>query len=175
MQGRKRSQAGVVWLLLAAILVWVTACSKEEPKKPSRWEGGQEKTAGQPATVKQALAGSAFNKFFPPASDGFKLTYTQEKEGFVEAKLEDANGKEVATLAVFDTISNPSAAEKFQSSAEKLQNYPMVAVGDNGTALLLANRLQVQVRSKEASFDANARQAWLQKFDLKGLAGLVTP
>ncbi len=175
MQRVIRIRYGFACALIAAILLWGAACRKEEPKKPSRWDAKQEQTTGQKATEKQALAGGTFNKFFPQASEGFKIIYTQEKQGFAEAKLEDASGKEVATLSIFDTISNPEAADKYKQAAEKLQEYPMVAVGDNGTALLIANRLQVQVRSKDATFDANARQAWLQKFDLKGLSGVATP
>ena len=175
MQRGRRMRQNFVYALIAALLIWGTACRKEEPQKPSRWDAKQEQTTGQKATEKQALAGGQFNKFFPQALDGFKIIYTQEKQGFAEAKLEDANGKELATLSIFDTVSNPEAAAKYQQATEKLQEYPMVAVGDNGTALLIANRLQVQVRSKDAAFDANARQTWLQKFDLKGLSGVVTP
>ena len=175
MQGGRRIRQNVVYALIAAILLWGASCGKEEPKKPSRWDATQEKTTDQKAVVKQALAGGEFNKFFPQSGNGFNIIYTQEKQGFAEAKLEDASGKELATLAIFDTVSNPEAVAKYQQATEKLQAYPMVAVGENGTAILIANRLQVQVRSKDAAFDANARQTWLQKFDLKGLSGVVTP
>jgi hypothetical protein len=173
MQGGKRIRVRVFCLLIGVLLVLGTACSKKTSPKPASGETPQAQTIIQPATAKEALAGGTFNKFFPQASEGFKITYTQEKVGFAEAKLEDANGKELATLSVFDTVSNPSAAEKYQQATEKLQGYPMVAVGENGTAILIAKRLQVQVRSKETSFDVNARQTWLQKFDLAGLAGVV--
>lgn len=175
MQGGRRIRQNFIYVLIAAILFWGTACGKEEPKKPSRWDAKQEQTTGQKATEKQALAGGEFNKFFPQSGNGFNIIYMQEKQGFAEAKLEDASGKELATLSIFDTVSNPEAAAKYQQTTEKLQEYPMVTVGENGTAILIANRLQVQVRSKDAAFDANARQEWLQKFDLKGLSGVVTP
>ena len=170
-----RIRQSFVYMLIAALLLWGAACGKEEPKKPSRWEATQEKTTDQKAVVKQAIAGGEFNKFFPQAGNGFNIVYTQEKQGFAEAKLEDASGKELATLSIFDTVSNPEAATKYQQATEKLQEYPMTSIGENGTAIFIANRLQVQVRSKDATFDANARQTWLQKFDLKGLSGVVTP
>jgi len=175
MQRGKRIRQSFIYMLIAAILVWGAACGKEEPKKPSRWEAAQEKTTGQKAVVKQAIAGGEFNKFFPQSGNGFTIIYMQEKQGFAEAKLQDTSGKELATFSIFDTVSNPEAAAKYQQATDKLQAYPMVAVGENGTAILIANRLQVQVRSKDAAFDANARQEWLQKFDLKGLSGVVTP
>ena len=165
----------MMWLMTAMIVMFVAGCGKKEEKPPSRWEGAQEKTQQQAATVKQAVAGGEFNKFFPQPGAGFKLTYLQEKKGFAEAKLEDQAGKELATFAIFDTLSNPDAAEKYKSSAATLQGLPMVTVGDMGTAILVANRFQAQVRSKDAAFDAAAREEWLKKFDVNGLAKLATP
>ena len=177
MRQNKWRWQGVAWLMAAMMVMFVAGCGKKkEEKPPSRWEGAQEKTQQQqPATQKEAQAGGEFNKFFPQPAQGFKMTYLQEKKGFAEAKIEDQAGKELATLAIFDTISNPEAAEKYKTSTATLQGSPMVAVGDMGTAILVANRFQIQVRSKDASFDAAAREEWLKKFDVAGLAKLATP
>jgi|GEM_PF-2078604 len=73
-------------------------------------------------TDQEALAGGEFNKFFPQSRDQFDIVYTQEKQGFAEAILR-ADGDDVATLAIFDTVSNPDAAAKYADSTEKTTNY----------------------------------------------------
>ncbi|MEZ4727585.1 MAG: hypothetical protein R3E79_10680 [Caldilineaceae bacterium] len=123
------------------------------------------------SVVVQPLAGGDFNKFFPKDQDGYNVIYTQEKEGFAQAQLNLA-GVEVATLSVSDTANNPSALEKFQQSSEEIAGYPVAAVGELGTAILVAERFQVQIRSKDASFTAADRATWLEQFDLAGLAAL---
>lgn len=121
--------------------------------------------------IVQPLAGGEFNKFFPKDQDEYNVIYTQEKEGFAQAQLNFA-GAEVATLSVSDTANNPSALEKFQQSSEEIAGYPAAAVGELGTAILVAERFQVQIRSKDASFTADDRATWLAAFDLAGLAAL---
>ena len=128
------------------------------------------------AAVKQlskadTLPGKAFNKFFPGSDGDFSRAFSQEKKGFVEAKLNKA-GTIVATLAVSDTASNPKAAAKYQKSSAKIAGYPAASSGSKGTSILVGNRFQVQVRSQDASFTQADREAWIQKFDLRGLASL---
>lgn len=119
----------------------------------------------------QSLPGSTFNRFFPTAGDGYSLTYTQEKAGFAEARLSRGN-TDLALLSVSDTNGNPSARTKFQSASMEIGGYPAVTVGNNGLAVLVADRFQVQVRATDASFTAAEREQWLAKFDLNGIAGL---
>ena len=116
-------------------------------------------------------AGGDFNKFFPKDEGDYNVLYTQEKEGFAQAKL-NLKGVEVATLAVSDTTISVDALDKFKGSSEKIGGYPAAAVGMLGTAILVADRFQIQVRSKDASFTADDRKAWIEKFDLAGLAAL---
>ena len=116
-------------------------------------------------------AGGDFNKFFPKDEGDYNVLYTQEKEGFAQAKL-NLNGTEVATLAVSDTVISVDALDKFKDSKEEIAGYPAAAVGALGTAVLVGDRFQVQVRSKDASFSADDREAWIEKFDLAGLAAL---
>ena len=42
-------------------------------------------------------------------------------------------GQDVATLSIFDTISNPEAAEKYKDTQETFADYPIIEVGNNGT------------------------------------------
>jgi len=137
----------------------------------SRWAAAQEATQGEHATTKEAVAGGDFNQFFPKDRDQFDVVYTQEKQGFAEAVLRD-DGQDVATLSIFDTVSNPEAAEKYAADSDAVAGYPATAIGDNGTAILVADRFQVQVRSTRADFSADDRATWLAAFDLAGLAAL---
>lgn len=118
------------------------------------------------------LAGGEFNQFFPKDDGDYNVIYTQEKEGFAQAQL-NFQGREVATLSVSDTANNPAALEKFQSADSEIAGYPTATVGALGTAILVAERFQVQVRAKDASFGSDQRAAWIEQFDLDGLATLA--
>lgn len=155
--------------MLCSLLLLAAACAPEEA---SRWDVVQEETAGERATSAEDLAGGEFNKFFPESDGDFSVVYTQEKSGFAEAVLKE-NGEDVATLAVSDTVNNPSALDKYGESSQAIGGYPAAAVGDNGTAILVADRLQVQVRSVSDAFSEGDRESWIQAFDLDGLAQLV--
>lgn len=151
--------------LLSAML-WVSGCAglsstADSPSAP----------ANGAAVSSEAVAGGEFNKFFPPNGNGFERVYTQEKDGFAEAKLKK-DGKDLAMLAISDTASNPAAAQKFQQSSTRIAGYPAMEVGSTQTALLVANRYQVKVISRDPNFTAADRQAWLEKFNLNGLAQL---
>ncbi len=106
---------------------------------------------------------------FPPSGGGYERVYTQEKKGFAEAKLKK-DGKEVAVLAISDILNNPSAAKKFEKSSQKIKGYPAVSQGKTGTAVLVGDRFQVKVLSRDSSFSEGDRQTWLEKFDLNGLS-----
>lgn len=164
--GRRHS----VLLLSLVFGLILTAC---QPVQPSRWEGVQQTTEAQEVVSEgDVLAGGEFNQFFPEVSDPFGMVFLQEKEGFAEASLE-FEGEQVATLAVSDTANNPSARDKYAQSDDELEGYPLVAVGNNGTAILVADRIQVQVRSTADDFVAEDRENWILEFDLDGLAGLA--
>ena len=153
-----------------------------EPAEEATVEPAEEATVGptteptvQSIVVDQAsltpTAGGEFNQFFPQVASPLDLVYAQEKEGFAQAELSD-DGEEVATLSVSDTATNPSARDKFVDSDLEIAGYPAAAVGSQGTALLIAGRYQVQVRSRVDSFTADDRSEWLSRFDLEGLASL---
>jgi len=151
-------------------------------KKESRWDQAAATTtsearaeareeAGLPpvAEVKQTK-GAAFNTLFPgDGTDGYKRVFTQEKEGFAEAKLQK-DGKDVATLSLSDAVNDDQAKNKFATATDKVDSYPLITVGKNQSALLVNGRYQVKVSSQ--SLDAAARKTLLSKFDLSGVARL---
>ncbi|MEH1905144.1 MAG: hypothetical protein V7L04_28145 [Nostoc sp.] len=159
----------VVAALLLSVLLLTTACT---PKAPGRFDQAQKESTQQKkglAVTKTATQGSEFNKLFPDTGDGYQRVYTQEKQGFAEAKLKKG-GKEVALLSITDTSSTPSAA-KFSKSTKKIGGYPAVEVGKTQTAILVG-KYQVKALSRDPSFKASDRADWLEKFNLNGLAKL---
>ncbi|MGK7879042.1 MAG: hypothetical protein AB4060_02940 [Crocosphaera sp.] len=151
-------------------LLLLTSCATQAP---SRFEQAQQESSGRgsSAVVRESESGGSFNKFFPPSGGGYQRVYSQEKKGFAEAKLKK-DGKEVAVLAISDILNNPSAAKKFEKSTQKIKGYPAVSQGKTGTAVLVGDRFQVKVLSRDPAFSESDRQAWLEKFDLNGLSKL---
>ncbi|WP_017663296.1 hypothetical protein [Baaleninema simplex] len=159
-----------VAFLLAMMLV-VGGCRNPQTPAPPSETSQQVQPAEGGAVASDAVPGSAFNKFFPAGGDGYERVYTQEKTGFAEAKLK-RDGQDIAMLAISDTISTPIAAQKFQNSQATIAGYPAVTVGNTQTAILVADRFQVKVISRSPDFTEADREAWIQRFDLSGLAQL---
>ncbi|MEG4998357.1 hypothetical protein [Microcoleus sp. B4-D4] len=171
---------------LISVLLLVTSCGQNEASS-SRWDQAQQESTQKPAgnakqtadksaaqtqnLPKKAVAGGKLNKYFPSSGGGFDRVFAQEKSGFAEAKL-NKGGKNVAMLSINDIAGNPSAGTKFQQSTKKIGGYPAVNQGANITAVLVANRYQVKVQSRDPSFTASDREAWLSKFNLGGLASV---
>jgi hypothetical protein len=155
-------------LLVLVLLTTLPGCYRE----PTRWDQVQQETRGKKAVAREALDGGEFNKMFPKADGDFDVVYTQEKSGFAQAMLKKG-GNEVATLSIFDTVSNPEAAADYKDAPAQVQGYPMIDKGENGTAVLVGDRFQVQVRSKDATFAKADREEWLGKFDLANLERLA--
>lgn len=157
--------------LLLSLLLVVSACG---PSTPSRYEQTQKETTQRnaPSSVaKQATQGASFNKFFPRSVSGYEIVPAQEKKGFAEYKV-NKGGKNVAVLSISDTTGVAGAADKFQGSKTKIAGYPAVEQGQNITAILVNNRYQVKVQSRDPSFTKADRATWMQKFNLQGLASL---
>jgi len=156
--------------IVLSLTLLVTACSSA----PSKYDQVQKDTTGfkAPAAVaKEAEQGSTFNKFFPKQGLGYEVVPSQEKKGFAEYKLKQ-DGVTLAMFSINDTISLPAAAAKYQDATETIAGYPAVNQGTTATGLLVNNRYQVKVLSRDQSFTQADRVAWLQKFDLEGLAEL---
>lgn len=128
-------------------------------------------TATQEKAKEEKVDGSSLNKFFPKDNGGYSVVYNQEKQGTVQASLKK-DGKEVATLAVVDLSTNMATKAKYKKSTMKVANYPALKKGSKGHTILVGDRYQVSIRSKDDSFDENMRKAWFDKFDLSGLAKL---
>lgn len=160
--------------LLLCVLLFTTACT---PKAPGRFDQAQQQSSQQrsgQAIAKEATQGAELNKFFPKPQEGYERVYTQEKKSFSEAKLKKA-GKEVAVISISDTqgvIGTANPAGKFKNSTKTVAGYPSVSQGSTGTAVLVGNRYQVKVQSRNPSFTESDREAWIQKFNLDGLSRL---
>ena len=169
-----RNARRIVAALLVSVMLLVTACATAAPTRfdQAQQESTQRKTGL--AVAKDATQGSNFNRFFPATQAGFERVYTQEKKGFAEAKLKKG-GKDVAVLSISDTqgtISGANPSAKFQNSTLKIGGYPAVTQGKNSTALLVGDRYQVKISSRDATFTESDRQAWLKKFNLRGIEKL---
>lgn len=152
-------------ILATLALAFSAGCGKE----PSRWD--QAATATVSAVAADAppkVEGAKLNAFFPAdGTDGYSRVFTQEKDGFVEAKLKK-DGQDVATLSISDASSDAAAKAKFASASDKVGDHPLVTVGKNQSAVLVGDKLQIKVSSQ--SLDEAARKALLAKFDLAGLS-----
>lgn len=157
--------------IFLSLLLLVSACA---PEAPSRYDQVQQETSrrgAEPAVAKDATQGSEFNKFFPKSAPGYQIVPAQEKKGFAEYKV-NKGGKNVAVLSISDTSSVPSAAAKYQNSTKKISGYPAVEQGSNTTGILVNDRYQVKVSSRDPSFTPQDRVAWIAKFNLNGLERL---
>jgi len=122
----------------------------------------------------EVVNGTAFNRLFPKPQPGEAIVFTQEKRGFSEARLK--SGQETrALLAISDTTTAPEARNKFVSSPERLQGWPLVEQGEHASALLVADRFQVKVIEQNDALPQSERRQVLADFDLKGLAALKAP
>jgi len=158
-------------LLLSMILLVSAGCSQPDTSPYAQAQQESTERGATPAVSAEATQGSEFNKFFPASGQGYDVVFSQEKKGFAEAKLK-REGTDVAMLSISDTASNPQAADKYKSSTEKLAGYPLMEVGSTQTGILVSDRYQVKVQSRDAAFTPQDRRDWLQKFDLNGLSSL---
>lgn len=159
-----------VFLVITLFLV-TPGCSQNEP--PSRFEQAQQEStqSGAAAVADDAIKGGELNRYFPDNEGDYRIIFTQEKRGFAQAKLKE-NGKEVALMSISDVANNPDAAKKFQGSEETIKSYPVVNQGSKATALLVIDRYQVKIVSRDDAFTESNRKQWLAKFDLDTLAQL---
>lgn len=158
-------------VLLSVVLVVGAGCSQPDTSPYSQAQQESTEKGATPAVSAEAEKGGEFNQFFPASGQGFDVVFSQEKTGFAEAKLK-RDGEDVALLAISDTVSIPSAAQKYQSSSETLAGYPVLEIGDTQTGVLVAERYQVKAISRDPGFTQQDRRDWIEKFDLTGLGNL---
>lgn len=156
-------------LVVSLLLLPLCGCQDE----PTRWDEVQQETEGRnaPAVSEDSVEGGDLNRFFPAVESPFDIVFKQEKQGLAQASLQK-DGTEMVVLTISDTTSNPGAKDKYKDSGQMLDGHPMAAAGSKGTAILVADRYQVQARSSDPSFGEAERIEWLQKFDLKSLSNL---
>jgi hypothetical protein len=127
------------------------------------------------AVSKEAIEGKEFNKFFPKASPPYDMVAKQDKKGESAYELKK-DGKVVAMLYITDTESEPKFKDKFKNSTKNIKGFPSAAESDKETAILVADRFQVKVRTwppaTNATFGEDQREEWIKKFDLDGLSKL---
>lgn len=156
--------------LVLGLLLLVNACAAA----PSKYDQVQEDTTGfgTPSAVdRRAEQGGTFNQFFPASQGDYQVIPYQEKQGFAEYKLQRGD-QTLAMLSINDTTSLPAAAAKYDDATDTIAGYPAVNQGTTATGLLVNERYQVKVLSRDPSFTQADRVDWLQKFDLQGLAQL---
>lgn len=158
-------------LFLSVLLLVSFGCSQVDDSPFADAQRESTERGATPAVVDAAQKGGEFNRFFPRSGGGYNVVFSQEKQGFAEAKLKH-DGTDIGLLAISDTISLPAAAKKYESSSETLAGYPLLDIGDTQTGVLVGDRYQVKAISRDATFDAQTRREWLEKFDLSGLARL---
>jgi hypothetical protein len=159
--------------ILLSLVLLIPGCFQKEASKYSQVQKDSTSRAAQPAVAKDATQGGEFNKFFPNDADGYDRVFSQEKKGFAEAKL-NKGGKNVAVLSINDTSSPglAASANKYQKSTEKLNGFPLLVETPLKSTGVLVKKFQVKVASRDASFTAENRLAWLKKFNLDGLSKL---
>ncbi|NET28887.1 hypothetical protein [Okeania sp. SIO1I7] len=164
-----RRLAKILAPIFISLLLLTSACGGA--KQPSRFDQAQQQSKTERPSQAEQVSGGSLNKYFPSSSGDYKLNYAQEKKGFAQASLKKG-GQEVAVMSINDISASPAAANKFQNSSKKIGGYPAVEQGKTTTAVLVDNRFQVKAQSKDDSFTASDREAWLQKFNLSGLSNL---
>lgn len=163
-----RTRKTIAPLLLATLLL-VSACALPPSQDPS--SSTQQPPTTQSGVSAGPVAGGQLNRFFPASAGGYSRVFTQEKTGFAQANLKQGD-KLVALLSISDTANNASAVSKFNSSSKRIAGYPAATVGSTKTSILVADRFQVSVQSRDSSFTESDREDWLTKFNLSGLARL---
>ena len=162
-----------VALFAAALSLSLAGCGEDPDYE--RWEATQEESSADGAVAvanaDDATDAGEFNQFFPPQADGFDRVFTQEKGGTAIADYE-MDEEVMVTLSVTDLTTNPAALNKYETPEFDIDGYPAVTQGSKTTALLVNDRYQVKASGKSDAVSADDRVAWLEKFDLAGLAAL---
>lgn len=158
----------VAFFLTSCLLL--TSCGQQAT---SRFDQAQQDSTskGASAVVRESQSGGNFNRYFPKSGGGYERVYSQEKQGFAQAKLKK-DGQEIAILSISDVLNNSSTVDKFQGSSSQIGGYPAISQGSTGTVVLVGDRYQVKIRSKNSAFTESDREKWLDKFDLRGLSKL---
>ena len=176
---------------LLALVLLLPACDKggsgptpgassKGAAAPGPTSSGSRGTAPTPASsasaaAREALAkavdGASFKPFFPaPGLDGTTEKVERTPKGGMMEVVYKKGKDEVATLVITDTTTDPRVRDDYKGASEKVAGHPLKTSGYAKSAVLVADRYQVQITSPRVK--AEGRKAWLEKVDLKGLAAL---
>ncbi len=129
---------------------------------------GAEENAQPPVAADSAESGK-FDPFFPKPEDGYQIVFQPENPGYAQASLHGAGDQELAVFSIFDTEKSPIVLARFGRSEQKIGEQTVLSE-ESSLSALIAERYHVQVRSVAPDFGEAERQAWLEKFDLAGIA-----
>lgn len=128
-------------------------------------------SAAAAAAVARMVDGQKLSPFLLSASAAGATERVDRpaKEGFAEAVYK--KGKDdLATVTITDTAGVPAVRDDYQGLKETAAGYPLKTSGYTKSAVLVADRFQVQVLSPRLK--APERKAWLEKMDLKALGAV---
>lgn len=169
---------GRALVALGLVVALALSSCKDDPPKSTRWDEAASAAAASAQAAASAAASAppppktetgSLNAFFPKDQADVHVVFTADRPGYAEAKLVGEAGV-TATLTIADA--DAAALQKFDAAKEKLGTMPLVTVGKNQSAVLAGAR---QAKITSPTLDAEARKAWLAKFDLTGLAALPPP
>lgn len=127
--------------------------------------------ASASAAAAAMVDGAKLLAVFPPVGlDGATAkTERPTKEGFAEVVYKKGDA-EVATVTITDTSAVPAVRDDYKDAKEKVGDSPLKTSGNYKSAMLVADRFQVQIQSQRLK--APQRQAWLEKVDVAALGKL---
>lgn len=174
----------VMRLLLLPLLLALAACNRPSGAGAGA-PGSAHATAATAATAAPtstavAVASAAVAKMvdgakllptFTPASAGGATDRVDRptKEGFAEVVYKK-DKDDLATITITDTLGVPGVRDDYKDAKETAAGFPLKTSGYAKSAILVADRFQVQIQSPRLK--APERKAWLEKMDLKALQAL---
>jgi hypothetical protein len=168
-------------LALAFLTLTLASCDRSSGPHPTAQSAHASGSAAPTATTTAQAAASAavakmvdgerFKPFFPAAGmDGAtEKAERPPKEGMMEVAYK--NGKDdVAVMVITDTAGEPRVRGDYAGTKDTAGGFPLKTSGYFKSAILVADRYQVQLTSQRLK--ADQRKAWLEKVDLAGLKAL---
>lgn len=162
-------------ILYVFIFITLVTCHKDTSPVPAtdlELQLTSVSNRGDDTEEMEVFHGSVFTTYFPVPEENYRTVFTEVKGGVVQAILQ-RDSSVMATFSIVDLVDKPYAMKKYYAPIARLEEYPMVAKGQKGTAILVGSRFQVSVRSIELNFRESQRIEWLKKFNLEDLADLA--
>lgn len=168
---RQQRIAGGSAFLVTSLLLTV-GCNEAPPTAQQQTQQQPTTTVkeeAQPPVAADSAESGKFDPFFPKPEDGYDIVFQPENPGYAQASLHGEGDKELAVFSIFDTEKSPIVLARFGRSEQKIGEHTVLSE-ERSLSALIAERYHVQVRSVAPDFGEAERQAWLEKFDLAGIA-----